>query len=429
MKTTVALRQRPISKHRISLYLDYYPAIVDAKTGKETRREYLKMYLFEDKEELQKDARQIKKEIKDLKELQTIETYAAKLKRKEKELQNIKTRMQGLSQLSPIDKQQNIETYEIAKQIRNQRQNEQSKKEIYTDFEKEQMRLKELQEQCFVDYFQKLAEKKEGSNSENWKAAFHYLNDYTNGKIKFSELSETFFEEYKESLLHAPSRRDKTKIISQNTALSYFNKIKAALKKAFREGYLTNDMSARISPIKPRETQRMYLSIEELNKLIKTACNDEILKRAGLFSALTGLRFSDIEKLTWGEVEHFENHGYFIKYRQKKTTSVETLPISEQAYKLLGSPGEPTEKVFPKLTYDNSTNNNLRQWVKDAGIHKDITFHCFRHTYATLQLMQGTDIFTVSKMLGHKDLKTTLIYAKIADEAKFKAANRIKLEL
>jgi site-specific recombinase XerD len=64
-----------------------------------------------------------------------------------------------------------------------------------------------------------------------------------------------------------------------------------------------------------------------------------------------------------------------------------------------------------------------------GGVSKTITFHCSRHTYATLQLTLGTDIFTVSKLLGHKDIRTTQVYAKIIDEKKMEAANRIKLDL
>ena len=64
-----------------------------------------------------------------------------------------------------------------------------------------------------------------------------------------------------------------------------------------------------------------------------------------------------------------------------------------------------------------------------AGITKTITFHCARHTYATLQLTLGTDIYTVSKLLGHKELRTTQIYAKVIDDKKKEAANRIQLDL
>jgi len=152
------------------------------------------------------------------------------------------------------------------------------------------------------------------------------------------------------------------------------------------------------------------------------------LKRAALFSALTGLRFSDIEKLVWGELEYIEGNGYFIQFKQKKTKGVEMMPISEQAYSLLGERKEPTDKVFEGLTYSAYSNKHLYQWIGGAGITKDITFHCFRHTFATLQLSKGTDIYTVSKMLGHRELKTTQIYAKIIDQTKRDAADKIKLD-
>ena len=110
------------------------------------------------------------------------------------------------------------------------------------------------------------------------------------------------------------------------------------------------------------------------------------------------------------------------------------MPISEQAYGFTIGSDNPKEmvqdeKVFQGLKYSAYHNKHLFQWIGAAGITKNITFHCFRHTYATLQLMKGTDIYTVSKMLGHKDLKTTQVYAKIVDEAKRKAADRIQLNI
>jgi integrase len=133
--------------------------------------------------------------------------------------------------------------------------------------------------------------------------------------------------------------------------------------------------------------------------------------------------------MVWGEIEYIEGHGYFMNFSQKKTKGVEVLPISEQAYSILGEPKESKVKVFDGLKYSAYNNKQLFQWIGAAGITKDITFHCFRHTYATLQLFFGTDIYTVSKMLGHKDLKTTQVYAKIVDDTKRKAADKIKLDL
>ena len=193
--------------------------------------------------------------------------------------------------------------------------------------------------------------------------------------------------------------------------------------------FLSNDLNTKIEPIKQVETRRNFLTIEELNSLVKTECNNPLMKKAALFSALTGLRFSDIKNLVWGELEYIEGNGYFIQFKQQKTKGVEVMPISEQAYNLLGEQKEPGDKVFDGLTYSAYENKHLYQWIGAAGITKDITFHCFRHTYATLQLSMGTDIYTVSKMLGHRELKTTQVYAKIIDQTKREAANKIKLEI
>lgn len=246
--------------------------------------------------------------------------------------------------------------------------------------------------------------------------------------LKVNDLNEKFFNDFKEHLLTTQSNKSEKATLSQNSAVSYFNKVKAALKQAFKDGMLQINLNAKIEPIKAAETQRNFLTIEELNKLVKTQCKNDLLKRAALFSALTGLRFSDIEKLTWNELEYIEGNGYFIQFKQQKTKGVEIMPISKQAYSLLGERKNATDKVFEGLEYSAYQNKFLHEWIKAAGIKKDITFHCFRHTYAVLQLSKGTDIYTVSKMLGHRELKTTQVYAKIIDETKRKAADSIQLD-
>lgn len=379
MAIKVKLRQKSISGNRQSLYLDFYPAIPHPETGEPTRREFLGLYLFD------------------------------KAK-------------------NPIDKQHNKETLQLAEQIRQKRENHLNKPEIYTGYELEQKRIKELGEQNFVAYFKTLADIRKASNHDNWVSAYKYLESFTKGNLKFADLNEKFCNEFKEYLLTTKSNKSSKTTLAQNSAVSYFNKIKATLKQAYKDGYLTTDLNAKIEPIKQAETRRNFLTIEELNSLVKTECNKPLLKRAALFSALTGLRFSDIKNLVWSELEYIEGNGYFIQFKQQKTKGVETTPISEQAYSLLGKRKEPTDKVFEGLTYSAYENKHLYQWIGAAGITKDITFHCFRHTYATLQLSKGTDIYTVSKMLGHRELKTTQIYAKIIDQTKREAANKIQLD-
>lgn len=375
----VKLRQKAISGNRQSLYLDFYPAIPHPETGAPTRREFLGLYLMD----------------------------------------KAKT---------PIDKLHSKETLQLAEQIRQKRENHLNKPEVYTGYEQEQLRIKERGEQNFVEYFKTLADTRKASNHDNWISAYNYLYSFTKGTLKFCNLNERFCNDFKEYLLTTKSNKSEKVTLSQNSAVSYFNKLKATLKQAYKDGYLQIDLNSKIEPIKQAETRRNYLSIDELNNLIKTPCNNPLLKRAALFSALTGLRFSDIQKLMWEEVHYNKEQGHFIQFTQQKTKGVEVLPISEQAHNLLGNRAGASEKVFDGLTYSAYENKHLYQWIGAAGITKDITFHCFRHTFATLQLTKGTDIYTVSKMLGHRELKTTQVYAKVIDQVKREAADKIKLD-
>jgi integrase len=391
------------------LYLDFYPPVPHPETGKPSRREFLGMYVCIDKDE-------VKKEIKEK-------------EKQEKPTKKLKELLKELKPLSPIDKQHNTDTLKLAEQIKQKRENYLNKPEIYSQYEKEQLRIKELSERNFVDYFRKLANEREGSNYNSWMSALNYLESFTGGNVKFSELNEAFFNEFRKYLQSAKSKRSKKANLSRNSAVSYFNKVKATLKQAYKDGILQTNLNLQVAPIEPEETRREYLTLEELNKLVKTHCNDILMKRAALFSALTGLRFSDIQKMVWGELEYIKDQGYRINYKQKKTANVEYHDISEQAFSLLGEPGDPSQKVFDGLIYSAYNNRHLHQWIGAAGITKDITFHCFRHTYATLLLANDTDITTVQKMLGHKDLKTTMIYAKVVDRTKREAADKIKLDL
>jgi integrase len=384
MTTNVKLRQKPISGDRQSLYLDFYPAIEHPDTGKQTRREFLGLYIFN----------------------------------------KVKTQ---------IEKDHNKQILQLGEKIRQRRDRELNGNEALTALEKrildEDKKQQEQGNRSFLDYFKQLTNKRKASNHDNWVTALKYLDKFSNGEMKFSDLNKPLCNEFKEYLLTTPSLGSNKTTLSQNSAVSYFNKFKAALKQAYKDGYLKTNLNAQVEPIKPAETHRNYLSLEELNRLVKTDSPNPLLKNAALFSALTGLRFGDIEKLTWDEVQFIEGEGYFLVYTQQKTQGVEVLPISQQAFQLLGERGEPASRVFDGLKYSAYSNKHLYQWLGAAGITKKITFHCFRHTYATMQLSKGTDIYTVSKMLGHRDLKTTAIYTKIVDKTKREAAERIQLDI
>ena len=381
MATKVTLRKKSISKGRESLYLDFYPPIKHPKTGEPTRRQFLNMYV------------------------------------------SAKPRTEP-------EKSRNKEIERLAEQIRQQKENVINKPEVYNEFEKEQLKLRELGERNFVEYFREEAHKRgNSSNWHNWKSALHYFETFSGGKIKFSELNEKIIEDFRSYLLDAKMMKSKTLKLSQNSAQSYFNKLKATLRQAYKEGLLKYDLNVRIQPIKEQETIREFLTLEELSQLAKTQCPDELLKRAALFSALTGLRFSDIKKLKWSEIIHIEGEGYYLRFIQQKTKGAEMLPINEQAINFCGQRGEPNERVFKGMMYPSYNSKRIKRWLDAAGITKHITFHNFRHSFATLQLFNGTEMHAVQMLLGHKDLKTTQIYAKVVNSTLRKAADKMKLDL
>ena len=379
MAIKVTLRQKKISKGRKSLYLDFYPPIPHPETGKPTRRQFLRLYVYE------------------------------------------KTK-------TPIDKQHNTETIRIGESIRQKRENFLNKPEIYSQYEKEQLRSKELGEQCFIEYFTKLANKRKASNHDNWVSALKYLNSFTNENLKFSELNEAFLEDFKHHLRTTTSTRSKKTKLSQNTAASYFSKIKAALKQAYKDGYLKEDLNAKVSAIEQLETIKQTLTIEELNIIARTDFQNSLCKTITLFSALTGLPFKEIKTLKWEQIETSKTFGIRIKMIRNKTKKPYYVNISEQAYKMLGSRKEHTEHVFPDLK-DRDRYHDFKLLLAVTGIQKTMTFHDLRHTYGTLQIDLGTDLYTVQGNMGHSTSRQTMNYAKISDERKRLAANKIKLDM
>jgi Site-specific recombinase XerD len=279
----------------------------------------------------------------------------------------------------------------------------------------------------FLEYFSKMVDEKYDVNGTygNWNSTLKHLKKFCRGKdIQISKIDETFLENFKEYLLKEKISNNGGRL-SQNTALSYFNKIRAALKEAYRSKMISENPTVRVKSIKEEETNREYLTLEELQKLVKTDCEVPILKDAFIFSCLTGLRYCDVENMKWKNLYYDSENGWILKYTQQKTKGVENLPITEQAVKLLGERKGDDVLLFENLTYSAYHNKKLHKWVKEAGVDKHITYHSSRHTFATLQLTMNTDIYTVSKLLGHRHLKTTEIYAKVIDKKKIKAVSNI----
>ncbi len=290
----------------------------------------------------------------------------------------------------------------------------------------------------FFDYYQALTEKRKKretkGNSSNWASCLRHMRKYEPRRnITFADITPQWvqgFKDYLEDEAEAfgcdhRKRKDRHPL-SQNSKQSYFNKLRACLRQAYEDGIIRQNPMRGILGFSSQEGMRQYLSLDEVKAMAAADCNYPEVKRAFLFSCLTGLRRSDIVKLTWGEVTQLGGRTRLV-FRQKKTGGQEYLDITPQAADLIGERGNAKgdDKVFGNILNPSDTNDNLRIWALRAGVDKHISFHCGRHTFAVLMLTLGTDIYTVSKLLGHRELKTTQIYAKIVDEKKQEAVDNI----
>ena len=319
-----------------------------------------------------------------------------------------------------------------ADNVRALRQQEYDTGVVYSDREQEMIAQNERMEQDFIAYFNSIIYKVHPNSSNsiivNWTRVGKLLSIFSEGKpIPFRKINVKLLEDLKLFMLTAPQGGNKKGTLSQNSAATYFSIVKAGLHRAFIDEYLTVDIAAKVKGIPELKVKRETLTLEEAELLAQTPCENEVLKRAFFFAILTGIRLCDIHELTWGEIQKTST-GWRVDFTQRKTHVVDYLPINEQAYSLCGEPGEHDQQIFAGLTGSSWISRPLKKWIAASGIKKHITFHCSRHTFATLQLENGTDIFVVKGMLGHTNVKTTQIYAHIVDKSKRNAAEVLQID-
>ena len=265
-------------------------------------------------------------------------------------------------------------------------------------------------------------------------AAFHiqinkaikYLIKYKGEAVTMKEVDKAFCLGFIDYLNNA--KRKDGKLMAKATTASYFKCLNCALNFAVKEEIIPYNPITKINSddrIKTPESTREYLTIEEIKKLIVSKCVNEPTKQAYLFSCFCGLRLSDIQALTWGDII-LDGKQWRAKIVMKKTQKTLYLPLSDEALKWMPERGEAkdADKVF-HLPYDTYINAVLKKWAQNSGITKTVTFHTARHTFATMMLTLGADLYTTSKLLGHTNMKTTQIYAKIVDKKKDEAVNLV----
>jgi len=330
---------------------------------------------------------------------------------------------------SRADKEKNKQTMKLAEAIRAKR---------IVDYQNGKFGFHQKENDIrFFDYYKAMCEKRRGGpesrgNWGNWYSCLKHLEIYEkNQDITFADITSEWvhgFKNYLEINAKAWAPRYERELeyhkLSRNSKLSYFNKLRACIHQALADGVIEQNPLRGVENFKAEESKRMYLTIDEVKAITKAKCSSPGVKRAFLFSCLTGLRRSDIQKMTWGEV-HQQGEFVRIIFKQKKTNGQEYIDITPQAAELMGERRKPTDKVFYDFLSASPTNHAIREWMLRAGITKEITFHCARHTFAVMMLDLGTDIYTVSKLLGHRELTTTQIYAKVLDKNKQAAVMNI----
>ncbi len=279
---------------------------------------------------------------------------------------------------------------------------------------------KEKMDRNFIAYFKDELEKREGNSQIAWLNTYKHLTKFQPRGISFAEVDRQWLERFKDYLLN---------IISPQSTVTYFSKIKCALNEAIRDGILLQSPAMFVKPIKVPETHREYLTIEEIQKIKDVTFHNDVVKRAFLFSCFTGLRFGDIYSLKWNMIKETNMNGngtsLAVHKRQNKTGVINHIPLNETAIKLLGDRPKEDSLVFSLFKHNRSTQRILKRLLAAAKITKYITFHCARHTYAVMLLANGANLMTVKELLGHRDIKSTQIYAKVVDASKYEAVNNL----
>lgn len=253
----------------------------------------------------------------------------------------------------------------------------------------------------FIEFYERIAlERPDYTRRAN---VLQHMKNFSGKSLAFDKVNQTYWERFKRYLLNDVG-------LAGTTVFTMYGILKALLNRAVREKIIYENPLKDVVERRPR-SERKFLTYADLSKLIKHDCIDEEVKQAFLFSCFTGLRLGDMYRLTWENIKDDT-----IRIVQGKTKNFVSIPLTAPAIDLLES-REKKKGVIFHLPVKSVLSTVVRSWAASGGF-PGITFHCARHTFATLALTFGASIESVSDMLGHTDIKTTRIYARILDEKK-----------
>lgn len=278
----------------------------------------------------------------------------------------------------------------------------------------------------FIEYLESKYSEITHSNRENTKlnAIIKVIKSYSKNKdVLFEDvITYKWLNDFKTFLLHGYKTKSGNNL-GTNTASAYLRKAKLFIGEAYREGLINTHALEEVTPIKEIETDKECLSLEELKLLIADPSSKLIpVKKAFIFCCFTGLRHGDAMALKWSDIKE-ENGLKYTTIRQQKTKRFVKIYIDDHPLELIGYDKENTGLVFEGLKVADSP--KISGWITSHKIKKHLTFHTSRHVNASILLANGADIYTVCKVLGHKNITTTEIYLHLVDENLKKASKII----
>lgn len=226
------------------------------------------------------------------------------------------------------------------------------------------------------------------------------------------------------------NKSDEPQELSPKTKLLIQTTLNSILNQAVKDGVLRKNPYYELDKnekFKKTPSDRTYLEVNELNAMEGVNTGSPITKQTFMFCCFTGLRHSDMLALRWKDIQKTDDGLVIHVPSMQKTKKPVIVPLGEQALKWMPKQGDAanTDKVFSNAPTLGCANRALKHMAKNAGITKLVTFHTSRHTFATLTITAGADIFTTSKLLGHTNVHTTEIYADVVMNTKVDAVNLV----
>ena len=310
---------------------------------------------------------------------------------------------------SPIDKQHNKDCLDKARLIANKWENSIISEEY-------NLEDKEKTNSLVYAYIIKDTDRiKDKGTRQAYKTMLsHFLKHFpkaiTFKQINKREKAKAFYDYLTDKALK--KNGDNLSIKSAN---KYFKRLRLIMKEAKLEGYI-EDLRFDIKLLPEKKPEVVFLTLEEFRKLENTEESNTTMKNAFLFACLTALRIGDLHSLTWGEIKEENGKIWYERIMDKKPNGKErriSNYFDPYAKKYLGERQGDSDKLFPALPEDASSkfNERMNRWILRAGIHKKITFHCAKHSFAMYHINhKEVGVFQLARLLNHTDIRSSMHY-------------------